>query len=191
MRPRLVALLLTAALTRGPDGNFWLIEYFVRETGWIAVFYPIPEFPSTASIQEEDPRPPIETVLRDRRPRVVISRPLPGTVTQTVTGTTRALTPTSCSSDSHDFSVAEDGFVTVTLLESTGNLTLGVQVCAGGIDNTDCTITLQRIAINQTVSGTRRGGRSQNLKFLPPNCGGGGPVPPGPVQYTAIVNYVN
>ena len=137
---------------------------------------------------EATPRPPIQQVPHDRRSRIVVFRPLTGTTTQTVTGTTRAITPTSCTSDSHDFSAGE-GLVTVTLLESTGNLTLGVQVCAGGIDNNNCTINLRPIAVNQSVSGTRKGGRSQNLKFLPPNCGTGGPPPPGPVQYTARVDY--
>jgi len=27
------------------------------------------------------------------------------------------------------------------------------------------------------------------LKMNAPNCGGGGPVPPGPVEYTATVVY--
>jgi hypothetical protein len=138
---------------------------------------------------DEEPRPSVDAVPRDRRPRVVVFRSGPRT-SQTVNGTTRAVTPTSCSSDSHDFSAGE-GPVSVTLLQSTDNLTLGVQVCAGGIDNNDCTINLQRIALNQTVTGYRKGGRNQNLKFLPPNCGGGGPAPPGPVQYTAIVSYPN
>ena len=134
--------------------------------------------------------PPAEAASRPpvRRPRIVGFRPPTGTTTQTFTGTTRALTPTSCSSDSHDFPAGE-GVVTVTLLASTGNLTLGVQVCAGGIDNNNCTINLQPIAVNQSVSGTRKGGASQNLKFLPANCGTGGPAPPGPVQYTARVDY--
>jgi len=111
-----------------------------------------------------------------------------GTVTQTFTGTTRADGPLSCSGDSHDI-MASEGTVTVTLVQSTGDATLGLQVCAGGIDNNDCTINLRPIAVGQTLSGSRKGGRTQNLKLLAPNCGGGGPVPPGPIQYTATVTY--
>jgi hypothetical protein len=192
-------------IVAGADGSLWLTVYFGNEITEFAIPAPgsnpiglaswpdgshwFREQSGTLAQLEEEPRPSIDEVPRDRRPRVVVFRSGPRT-SQTVTGTTRALTPTSCSSDSHDFSAGE-GPVTVTLLQSTDNLTLGVQVCAGGIDNNDCTINLQRIAVNQTVTGYRKGGRSQNLKFLPPNCGGGGPAPPGPVQYTAIVSYPN
>ena len=118
---------------------------------------------------------------------MVVFRPQPQNRTQIFTGSTRAITATSCTSDSHDFDAGE-GLITVTLLETTGNVTLGVQVCAGGIDNNNCTINQTPIAVNGSVSGTRKGGRTQNLKFLPANCSPrSGPVPPGPVQYTARV----
>ena len=111
-----------------------------------------------------------------------------GTTTQTFMGTTRADGPTSCSGDSHVFEAAA-GPVVVTLTQSTDNLTLGAQVCAGGIDNNDCTINLMPLPVGQSRSGDRRGGASQTLKLLAPNCGGGGPVPAGPIQYTATVTY--
>ena len=82
---------------------------------------------------------------------------------------------------------AAAGPVMVTLTQSTDNL--GAQVCAGGIDNNDCTINLMPLAVGQTRSGDRRGGTSQTLKLLASNCGGGGSVPPGPIQYTATVTY--
>jgi hypothetical protein len=104
-------------------------------------------------------------------------------------GTTRAITSTSCSGDSHDFQAA-DGPISVTLVQVTGATSLVVQVCAGGIDDNNCSINQTPIAVGQTKSGTRRGGADQNLKLLPPNCGGGGPPPPGPVGYTATVSYL-
>jgi hypothetical protein len=111
-----------------------------------------------------------------------------GSETRTFTGTTWANSATSCGGDSHDFQ-AGDGTVTLTLVQTTGNVGLSAQVCAGGIDDRNCTINQGPIAVSQTLSGVRKGGTSQNLKLLPANCGGGGPQPPGPVDYTATVTY--
>ena len=111
-----------------------------------------------------------------------------GRTTQTFTGTTRADSPTSCSGDSHTF-LTEAGPISVTLVESTDNLTLGVQVCAGGIDDNDCTLNLMPLRVGQTLTGDRRGGSSQTLKLLAPNCGGGGSAPAGPITYTVTVVY--
>jgi hypothetical protein len=106
---------------------------------------------------------------------------------RTFMGTARALSATSCAGDSHDFDAA-DGPIVVTLVQSTGAIEMAVQVCAGGIDNNDCSINLTPIVVGQTVNGTRKGGARQNLKLNPPNCGPrGGPVPPGPVDYTVTV----
>lgn len=113
----------------------------------------------------------------------------PGTVTMTFRGTTRATGPTSCSGDSHSFRAAA-GPVSVTLNESTGNVTLGVQVCVDSVDDNNCTINLMPLAVGSTATGTAGGGlRTQVLKLNAPNCGGGGPVPPGPVEYTVTVVY--
>lgn len=103
-------------------------------------------------------------------------------------GTTRATGPSSCSSDSHDFQ-ASDGLVTVNLVQTTGGTALVVQVCAGGIDDNNCTINQTPIAVGQTLSATRKGGASQNLKLLPLNCGGGGPPPATAIDYTVTVSY--
>jgi hypothetical protein len=112
----------------------------------------------------------------------------PVTETRTFMGTTRATSPTSCMSDSHDFQ-AREGLITVTLVQSTGGTLLVAQVCAGGIDDHNCTINQAPIAVGQTLSGTRKGGADQNLKLLPLNCGGGGPAPDTPIDYTASVSY--
>ena len=106
--------------------------------------------------------------------------------TQTFTGTTRPTGPGSCGGDSHDFDAAE-GTIAVMLVQSTGGVV--VQVCAGGIDNNDCTIKLGPIAVGQTLSGTRKGIARQNLKLLPLDCVRPGPVPPGPVDYRATVTF--
>jgi hypothetical protein len=112
-----------------------------------------------------------------------------GTITTTFRGTTRATGPMSCSGDSHSFRAAA-GPVSVTLNESTGNVTLGVQVCVDSVDDNNCTINLMPIAVGSTATGTAGAGlRTQVLKMNAPNCGGGGPVPPGPVEYTVTVVY--
>ena len=108
---------------------------------------------------------------------------------QTFTGTTRATGPTSCTGDSHIF-LAGEGTVTVTVLSSTDNVNLALQVCAGGIDNNNCTINPTRVFIGQVVSGARKGGSSQTLVLQPVNCGpGGGPPPPNPITYTVNVVF--
>jgi hypothetical protein len=111
-----------------------------------------------------------------------------GPTTQTFTGTTRATSPTSCSGDSHTFDT-DAGPVSVTLVQSTDSLTLGSQVCAGNDDN-NCTLNLMPLGVGQTRTGERRGGSSQTLKLLAPNCGGGGAVPAGPITYTVTVTYI-
>jgi hypothetical protein len=113
----------------------------------------------------------------------------PSTDTRTFTGTTRATSPTSCAGDSHTFAAGE-GMVTATLLNSTDNVTLVLQVCAGGIDNGDCTINQTRVFVGQVVSGTRKGSSSQTLVLQPVNCGpGGGPAPQNPINYTVNVVF--
>lgn len=114
--------------------------------------------------------------------------PAPRTETLTVTGSTRATGPTSCTGDSHDF-VAADGAISVTLLETTGGVGLHAQVCAGNDDN-NCSINQTRMAVGGTLTGTRRGGAGQTLKFLTLNCGAGNePAPATPIQYRATVTY--
>jgi hypothetical protein len=110
------------------------------------------------------------------------------TQTRTFTGQTVATSPTTCEGDSHDF-VADDGTITATLTSSTGNTSLVLQICAGGIDNNNCTVNQTAIAVGQSISGTRKGAASQNLKLLPLNCGGGGPAPTTPIQYTVTVTF--
>lgn len=108
--------------------------------------------------------------------------------TISVSGTARALGPGSCSGDSHDFQAAE-GAISVTLVQTTGGVKMGVQVCAGGIDNNNCSINLQPIVVGQTVAGTRVGAAGQNLKFNTANCGGGGTAPATPIDYTATLTF--
>jgi hypothetical protein len=109
----------------------------------------------------------------------------PSTETLTVLGTTRATGPTTCTTHLHPFQAGE-GPVTVTLVESTANTSLAVQVCAGGIDNNNCTINQTSIGVGQNVSGTRIGIAAQVLAFEPLNCGGG---PTAPINYTATVTF--
>lgn len=108
--------------------------------------------------------------------------------TVAVSGTSTATGALSCSGGAHDF-VAAEGAISVTLNTTSGGVGMGVQVCAGGIDNNNCSINLVPIAVGQTITGTRRGDAGQTLKFNTANCGGGGPAPANPVNYTATLTH--
>jgi len=114
--------------------------------------------------------------------------PTPTLRTVAVSGTSTATSANSCSGGSHDFLAAE-GPISITLNTTSGGVGMGVQVCAGGIDNNNCSINLVPIAVGQTITGTRRGDAGQTLKFNTANCGGAGPAPANPVNYTATLSY--
>ncbi len=107
-----------------------------------------------------------------------------------VSGSTTTLAGGGCTSDSHVFIVAEGGTVQVSLTASSDAAGLMVQVCAGGIDNNNCTINLQPLAVGATLSGSRHGGDSQSLKFLRRGCTGADPFVAGPATYTATATYL-
>jgi hypothetical protein len=108
--------------------------------------------------------------------------------TQTFSGTTRTASGT-CTGDSHDFPAAA-GDIAVKLAETSDPAgALSVQVCAGGIDNGNCSIKQQKITVGQTITGARVGSSPQNLKFLGHNCVFGGPTVTEPISYRADVTY--
>jgi hypothetical protein len=112
------------------------------------------------------------------------SSPAPsGPQTVTFTGVANP----SCQLGGHNFEAAE-GAIVVTLVQTTGGVGLYGQVCAGGIDNNNCTINQTPMAVGQTLTGTRKGVSSQNVKMLTLNCGPGS-APPGPVDYTITVTH--
>lgn len=112
-------------------------------------------------------------------------------VTVPFSGTTRQTAAGSCGGDAHDFAAA-DGDVTVRLEETSDPArALSVQVCAGGIDNRDCTINQQKIAVGQSLTGARKGIATQNLKLLPHNCVFGGQFDPGAgITYRVSVTHM-
>ena len=114
---------------------------------------------------------------------VTPSTPTPGPQSVTFTG---AANP-SCQLGGHNFDTA-DGPITLTLVQTTGGVGLYGQICAGGIDNNNCTINQTPMVVGQTLTGTRKGVSSQNVKMLTLNCGPG-PAPPGPVDYTITVAF--
>jgi hypothetical protein len=91
----------------------------------------------------------------------------------------------SCQLGGHNFE-AGDGAIALTLVQSTGSVGLHGQVCAGGIDNNDCSINKTPMVVGQTLTGSRKGASSQNVKMLTLNCGVGA-APPGPVDYTITI----
>lgn len=102
-----------------------------------------------------------------------------------VQGTTQSTGPSTCSGDSHDFE-SNGGLIVVTLLQSTANTPLMLQVCAKGT-TTNCSIALQKVDVGSGTIGSTRGGAMQTLKFQPLNCGGNGPAPSTPISYAAHV----
>jgi hypothetical protein len=114
----------------------------------------------------------------------------PVQVSDTFTGTTTQSGPGSCGGDSHNV-VAAAGEMSVRLVATSDPAgALSVQLCAGGIDNRDCTINQQKIAVGQALSGARKGEAAQNLKLLPHNCVFGGPVMTTPITYTVTLTYM-
>jgi hypothetical protein len=112
------------------------------------------------------------------------SSPAPsGPQTLTFTGVANP----SCQLGGHNFEAGE-GAIAVTLVQTTGGVGLYGQVCAGGIDNNNCTINQTPMAVGQTLTGPRKGASSQNVKMLTLNCGTG-PTPPAPVDYTITVTH--
>jgi hypothetical protein len=108
--------------------------------------------------------------------------------TQIFSGTTRQ-TATGCTGDSHDVTAAA-GEIAVRLVATSDPAgALSVQVCAGGIDNGNCSIRQQRIAVNERITGTRIGAASQNLKLLGHNCVFGGPAVTDPITYQVEMTY--
>ena len=110
--------------------------------------------------------------------------PTPLGIDETVTFT-GAANP-SCQGGGHEF-VAQEGQVSVTLVQTAGGVGLYGQACADGID-TNCTIPQARMAIGQTLSGTRKGNARHVVKMLTLNCGTG-ERPAAPVDYTIRVTY--
>jgi hypothetical protein len=114
----------------------------------------------------------------------------PVPVTETFSGTTTQSGPGSCGGDSHNVTAAE-GAISVRLVGTSDAAgALSVQVCADGIDNRDCSINQQKIAVGQTLAGARKGGATQNLKLLPHSCVFGGAPAAGPVTYTVSLTYM-
>ncbi len=111
------------------------------------------------------------------------------TVTKTFTGSTTQTSASSCGGDSHNFTAA-GGAMSVTLVATSDPAAaLSIQVCANGIDNRNCSINQQRITVGQTLSGTRIGDATQNLKALPNNCVFGGPLDTTPRTYTFSLTH--
>jgi hypothetical protein len=113
----------------------------------------------------------------------------PMQVSETYTGTTVQTGTGSCTGDSHNLTTAA-GDMSVRLISTSDPAgALSIQVCSGGIDNNQCSINQQKIAVNQTITGSRRGDSLQNLKLLPHNCVFGGAPLGTPVSYSVSITY--
>jgi hypothetical protein len=113
----------------------------------------------------------------------------PVQVTETYSGSTVQTAATSCGGDSHDIT-ATDGDISVRLTATSDPAgALSIQVCGGGVDDSNCSIRQQRIAVDQTLVGAKRGASTQNVKLLPYACVFGGTPAGAPVTYTVSVTY--
>jgi hypothetical protein len=111
-----------------------------------------------------------------------------GTETATFMGTTTSQGPGSCSGQNHSFRAGE-GTIEVTLLQTSTNVALTVQLCADGVSNPSCTIVRRRIDVGMTLGAARAGGANQVLSLLQLTCGAQAPPEPGPVSYSVRVVY--
>lgn len=108
--------------------------------------------------------------------------------TATFTGSTRQ-NGNTCSGDSHAFDAAA-GAIVVRLLETNDPArALSVQVCAGNDTAGNCAVTQQKIAVGQSISGTRPTAERQTLKLLGYSCVFGGTPATAPITYRAEVTY--
>ena len=115
--------------------------------------------------------------------------PMPVQVTESYSGSTVQTGVNSCTGDSHNITAAEGEISARLVATSDPAGALSIQICAGGIDDGNCSVRQQKIAVGQTVAGQRRGQSTQNLKLLPHNCVFGG-LPLGmPVTYTVSLTY--
>jgi hypothetical protein len=133
------------------------------------------------------PRPAPGPVPNPNGPGPVLA---PMQVTDTFSGTTTQVAAGACTGDSHNITTAEGDMSARLIATSDPAGALSVQVCSAGIDDGNCSVRQQRIAIDQVVTGTRRGQAVQNLKLLPHNCVFSGGAPIGtPVTYAVSVTY--
>jgi len=114
----------------------------------------------------------------------------PVRTTETFSGTTTQSGVNACGGDTHNVT-AQDGEIAVRLAATSDpNNALSIQVCAGGIDASNCSIAQQRISVGQTLTGVRRGIAQQNVKPLPFACVFSNTFSPTPVTYTIEVTYM-
>jgi hypothetical protein len=115
----------------------------------------------------------------------------PGTQTESFSGTASVSAAGACRSTGHAFRSGE-GNLAITLVRSTDNLPVAVQVCHPTAVNhaTECTVPpFQRIELGMTLRPTLRGGRDQVLTVHPRSCDAPGPA--ATVDYTVSLEHPN
>jgi hypothetical protein len=108
-----------------------------------------------------------------------------GPRTETFTGTTQIVSGV-CTGTTHAFDTGE-GSLTVTLVQSTGNVPLSAQVCHPTAVNhaQECTIPpFATVEVGASVSAALKGGRAQVLVMYPLGCAGQSTPP---ISYTVTV----
>lgn len=114
----------------------------------------------------------------------------PAVLTVETHGGSIAVSTSGCNSGSHNF-VAREGSISVRLdASNAASQLVSVQICPGSDIPSLCTVTQQRIAVGQTLSGARNGGTNQTLKFLRQDCVVGSTQAPGPITYAATLTYM-
>jgi hypothetical protein len=114
-----------------------------------------------------------------------------GPQTETFTGTAQISATGVCSNDGHAFNTRE-GNLSITLVQSSNNEQVAVQVCHPTATDhaTQCTVPpFHRIAVGMTLGGTVKGGAAQVLTVYPGACGTGGTPAAASVTYTIRLEH--
>jgi hypothetical protein len=114
-------------------------------------------------------------------------------VTETFSGRAQLSAAGGCSSPGHAFNSGE-GTLAITLIQSSDNTQVAVQVCHPTATNhdTQCTVPpFHRILVGNTLRATLMGGRAQVLTVYPSGCGRPGPATAADISYTVTVEHPN
>jgi hypothetical protein len=106
-------------------------------------------------------------------------------------GTAQISATGGCSNAGHAFDTGE-GSLSITLVQSSGNEQVAVQVCHPTATDhaTQCTVPpFHRIAVGMTLRATVKGGRAQVLTVYPGACGVGGTPMAASVMYTVRLEH--
>lgn len=114
-----------------------------------------------------------------------------GPMVETFSGMAQIDAAGGCSGSGHAFSTGE-GEVSVTLVQTSGNVPVAVQICHPTALNhaLECTIPpFAQLVVGASLRATVRGGRSQVLTIFPSGCGQPGNPKAATVSYMGLLEH--